>query len=234
MAENKPTNTTKADEIAQIQERIFEREVDEELRQERLTKFWKKYRFLIIGGAIGIILGTIVHEWYGSWQQKVRSAESDRLEKALIMATQGDDKPALAQLKQLGIDGKTGYRYIAQLEEAGLLFQQDKEDTALAVLEKLSQDDKAPAPLRDLAVVSYVGHQLDKGDTSKLKQMIAPLAQNEKGSFYGQAVELLAWIHIISGEKEEAQNVIQEATASDNLAPQVKERLILLSEQKAQ
>jgi len=234
MAENKKTTSDKADELAQIQERIFEREVDEELRQERLANFWKKYRFLIIGGAIGIILATIAGEWYGSWQDKIRASESDRLEKALISAAKGDDKPALSQLKQLAKDGKTGYRYIAKLEEAGLLFQKKKDDKALTILFELSQDTKAPQPLRDLALVSYVGHVLDTSNTEELKQMISPLAQNEKSAFYGQAVELMAWLHLISGEKAEAQKLVEQATASGNLAPQLKERLTLLLEQKAQ
>ena len=234
MAENKSNITSKADEMAKIQERIFEREVDEELRQERLTNFWKKYRFLIIGGAIGIILASIAGEWYRSWQEKVRGAESNRLEQALILAVKGDEKSALEQLKQLGVDGKTGYRYIAQLEEAGLLFQKNEVQKAEAVLKALADNTSAPRPLRDLAVVSYVGHRVDTGNTQELKQMIKPLAHNEKGAFYGQAVELMAWLYLISGEKAEAQSLIKKATASENLAPQVKERLTLLLEQKAQ
>lgn len=222
------------DEACRIQERIFEREVDEELRQERLANFWKKYRFLIIGGAIGIVLVTIVHEWYGSWQQKVQSAESDRLEQALILATKGDETEALAQLKQLGVDGKTGYRYIAQMEEAGLLFKQGKYNEALKLLDALSKNTKAPEPLRDLAVISSVGYRLDTGDTQALKQLIKPLVQKENGAFYGQAVELMAWLYIISGEKQEAKTLIQQATFSNALAPQLKERLTLLLEQKVQ
>ena len=233
MAENKNNITTKADEMAKIQERIFEREVDEELRQERLTNFWKKYRFLIIGGAIGIILASIAGEWYRSWQGKVRASESDRLEQALILAVKGDDLPALSQLKQLGADGKTGYRYIARLEEAGLLFQQNKFEKAMDVLKALANDSNAPAPLRDLAVVSYVGHRLDTGNTQELKQMIKPLTQTE-GAFYGQAVELMAWLYVVSGEEKEAKELVTKAVKSDSVAPQVKERLNLLLEQKAQ
>jgi len=234
MTENKSNKMTKADEMAKIQEHIFEREVDEELRQERLNNFWKKYRFLIIGGAIGVVLVTIAHEWYGAWQQKVRGAESDRLEKALVMAVKGNEKTAMEQLKKLGDDGKTGYRYIAQMEEVGLLFKQNKYMEALSVLETLSKDTKAPKQIRDLAVVSYVGNLLDTGDTQKLKQLVKPLVQDKTGAFYGQAVELMAWLYLISGEKQEAKSFIEQAVASDNLAPGLKERLTLLSEQKAQ
>ena len=234
MVKNQHKETNKADEMAQIQERIFEREVDEELRQERLANFWKKYRFLIIGGAIGIILATIAHEWYGSWQQKVRSAESDRLEQALILATKGDEKTALMQLRNLSADGKTGYRYIARLEEAALLLKQQKQLEAMALLETVYKDTKAPKTLRDLALVSYVGNRLDAGDTQGLKQLINPLTQDEKGPFYGQAVELMAWLHLISGEKQEAKTLIQKAIALETLTPQLKERLTLLLEQKAE
>jgi len=232
MTENKKVTPSKADEMAQIQQRIFEREVDEELRQEKLAKMWKKYRFLIIGGAIGVVLVTIASEWYGSWQQKIKSAESDRLEQALILATKGNEQEALVQFKQLGADGKTGYRYIAQMEEAALLLKTNKQRQGLEALQALAADTKAPQPIRDLAVVSYVGNRLDTGDTQKLKQMIQPLTQNENGAFYGQAVELASWLHLISGEQKEAQNLIKQALAGQNLSPQVRDRLKLLAEKK--
>ena len=234
MAENKNNISTKADEMAKIQERIFEREVDEELRQERLTNFWKKYRFLIIGGAIGIVLASIAGEWYRSWQGKVREAESNRLEQALILSVQGDEKSALSQLKQLGLDGKTGYRYIAQLEEIGILSRQKNRKETLSALKALADDTKAPRQIRDLALVSYVGNQLDTGDTQELKDLIAPVAQNEASAFYGQGVELMAWLYLLSGEKAEADALIKKAVASENIAPQLKERLTLLLEQTAQ
>ncbi|MDY6407701.1 MAG: tetratricopeptide repeat protein [Pseudomonadota bacterium] len=221
---------TKADEMAELQQRIFEREVDEELRQERLANFWKKYKFVIIGGVICIILSTIAHEWYGSWQQKIRQAESDQLEEALIASVKGNEAEALTQLKHLGKVGKTGYRYIAQLEEIGLLFKQGNREQALSMLEAFSHDEKAPRSLRDVAVISYVGHQLDNGDVAQLKKMITPLTQGSSTAFYGQAIELLVRLHLRSGDKTTAKALINEAIASDKTSPTVKERLTLLAE----
>ena len=226
----KDEKKTRAEEAAQIQQHIFEREVDEELRQEKLAAFWKKYRFLIFGCVIGVIVATISVEWYQAWKQKVSVAESNRLENALISAVKGEEEQALKELTALGAEGKTGYRYIAQMEKAGLLLQQKKNKEAYGVLKALSADTKAPKAIRDVALVSYVGQQVNTGNTVELIQMILPLVGDKTGPFYGQAVELAAWLYQISGDKKEARALVDEALASENLAPGIKERLTLLSE----
>ena len=221
----------KAEEQAQIQQRIFEREVDEELRQEHLLRFWKKYRFLILGGVIGVILGTICVEWHQSYKHKISLAESDRFENATILAVQDKTDEALQQLQSLGVDAKTGYRYIAQLEQAGLLLNQNKVAQALEILLALSKDANAPKQIRDVALLSYVGHRLDTGNTAELMQMITPLTQDVQNPFYGTAIELKIWLHLISGEKETAKNLINTALSSATLPPQTQEKLNILLEQ---
>ena len=226
----KEEKKSRAEEAAQIQQHIFEREVDEELRQEKLAAMWKKYRFLIFGCVIGVIVATISVEWYQAWKQKVSMAESDQLESALISAVKGEEEQALSALTALGENGKTGYRFIAQMEKAGLLLKQKKNKEAYAVLKALSEDSKAPKAIREVALVSYVGQQMSRGNTAELSQMIKPLANDKQNAFYGQAVELAAWLDWISGEKKEAKALIDEALSVPTLEPAVKERLTLLSE----
>ena len=226
----KEEKKSRAEEAAQIQQHIFEREVDEELRQEKLAAMWKKYRFLIFGCVIGVIAATISVEWYQAWKQKISTAESDQLESALISAVKGEEEQALSVLTTLGENGKTGYRYIAQMEKAGLLLKQKKNKEANMILKALSQDTKAPKAIRDVALVSYVGQKMNSGNTVELTQMIMPLAKDKESPFYGQAVELAAWLYGISGDKKEAKALIEEALSVPTLEPAVKERLTLLSE----
>jgi len=230
MAHKNEVKKSRAEEAAEIQQHIFEREVDEELRQEKLAAMWKKYRFLIIGCVIGVIVATMSVEWYQAWKQKVSIAESDQLESALISAVKGEEEEALKALTALGENGRTGYRFIAQMEKAGLLLRKKKNKEAYAILKALSANSKAPEAIRNVATVAYVGQQVNVGNTAELLQMILPLAKDKQGAFYGQAVELAAWLYQISGDEKEAKGLLDEALAGQNLEPAVRERLTRLSE----
>ena len=214
-----------ADGTCDIQQRIFEREVDEELRQERLRKWWMKYRFVVLGGVIGIILGTIGSEWYAAWQQKVSLAESDRYENAVILGVQGETEKALAELDLLSQDGKTGYRHIAKIAAAGILLDGDKKAEGYEILLDLAYDEQAPKALRDMALVSYVGHRSDNGNTVELQQLLAPVLTDTETPFYGIAVEQAVLMHLLSAEQEQAATLLDKALSVQTLQPQVRERL---------
>ena len=214
-----------ADEACKIQQRIFEREVDEELRQERLRKWWLKYRYVVLGGVIGVILGTIFSEWYAAWQQKVSIAESDRYENAVILGVQGETEQALAELDSLAQDGKTGYRHIAKIAAAGILLDGEKKAEGYEMLLDLAYDEQAPKALRDMAVVSYVGHRSDNGNTVELQQLLVPVLADTESPFYGMAVEQAVLMHLLSAEEDQAAALLDEALRVQSLQPQVRERL---------
>ena len=55
------------DEACKIQQRIFEREVDEELQQEYLMNLWRKYRGFAFGESVGIFLIVLGFKAYRIW-----------------------------------------------------------------------------------------------------------------------------------------------------------------------
>ena len=218
------------DEAEKIQQRIFEREVDEELRQEKLANLWKKYRMLVYTGVIAVILGTIGCEWYQAWQTKIRLAESDRYDNATIMVVQGQTDEAVNALEQLAKDGKTGYRYLAQMHVAGLLLKEDETEKGLSYLKSLSDDTRAPKALREAALLSYVGHQIDTGDSTQLQSLLKPILTNPENGFYGAAVELSVLLYLKSNQVKEAKSLLDTALQSPTLDPMAKERLSLLKD----
>ena len=228
-----PCNGNCADEALKIQQRILEREVDEDLRQEQLVQWWKKYRFAVFGFVACVILGTIAHEWYGSWWTKVRTAESDRFESALVLAAQDKTDEALEILKDLTQAGRTGYRSVAELQYAILLMKRDR-SAGLEALRAAGENADMPEPLRDAAMISYVGNLLNTGNTVELQQLIAPLAGRPDGAFYGQAMVLKALLSAISGEKDQARQTVQTALATGRLSATVRERLITLQDELEQ
>ena len=228
-----PCNGNCADEALKIQQRILEREVDEDLRQEQLAKWWKKYRFAVYGLVACVILGTIAHEWYGAWRTKVQITESDQFESALVLAAQDKTDEALEILANLTQTGRTGYRSLAGLQYAILLMNRDRA-AGLEALRAAGEDTDMPEPLRDAAMISYVGNLLNTGNTVELQQLIAPIAGRPDGAFYGQAMTLKALLAVISGEKDQARQTVQTALASHHLSATIRDRLTTLRDELEQ
>ncbi len=220
--EQNKTNTA-LNEVEKIQQRIFEREVDEELQQEKLIQFWQKYRFVIIGGITAVLLATIGYEVHRSWWQKVRLGESDQYENALFSAYTGKPEEAITQLKLLSEEGKTGYQYLAQMEAAGILLASNRQDEALSILSALASNEKAPIQLRYTATLAVVGHQLESGDASKLQSMLQPMMRSDN-DFSVSAAELSALLYIRENQTEKAIQVLEEALKKQISSP-TKQRL---------
>ena len=82
-------------ECKKYQDKAFELEVDEELQQERLAEWWKKYSWLVYGGIAAILLVTAGAEWYRAHQMRLRLSESDAFETATLLAYQGKNEEAI-------------------------------------------------------------------------------------------------------------------------------------------
>ncbi len=209
------------------QEQAFELEVDEDLQQERLNKFWKKYSWLVYAVVILILGATAGIQLYQSWRTKIRIAESDTFEKAVIKIFEqkpDEAKPALADLSN---NGRTGYKYLAHLELAGLAARQNDTETALKEFKTLMNSD-APESLRAVATLSYVGHQIDTGNPKELLPQLTPFLDNP--AFVGIAAELATVLYVRDNRIQEAQNMLQKALALPNLSDVVKTRLKALSQ----
>lgn len=204
------------DEMAKMQQEMLAREVDEDVQKQRLQNLWHKYRFVVLGAVLALLLVTIGIEVYHSMRMRNSLEESDLFESAVVAAYRGDKDNALKTLADLSQDGNTGYADLAQLKMAGILFEQDKTTEALQTLKKIMDNRWAPAELRAVATLSYVGHQVDGGNAAELQSLLAPLMK--KGSaFYGSAAQLSAVLYIKEGNREAAVKLLKDAV-NNNLA----------------
>ena len=143
-------------ECKKYQDKAFELEVDEELQNERLAQFWKKYRWLVYGGVATILLITAGTEWYRARQIKIRLSESDTFETASLLAYEGKNEEASAIFKNLANSGKTGYRVLALMNLADLQMGENKKAEAMATLKKILETTSQKDPLLFLKAASSI------------------------------------------------------------------------------
>ena len=61
------------------QENLF-KEIDEELRQEKMTVLWKKYGIFVMGAAVLVVGSVAAFQAWQTWDTNRRSAESAQFE----------------------------------------------------------------------------------------------------------------------------------------------------------
>ena len=210
-------------ECKKYQDRAFELEVDEELQNERLAQFWKKYSWLVYGGVAAILLITAGAEWYRSHQMKIRLSESDAFEAASLLANEGKNNEAMAAFENLAKSGKTGYRLLALMNLANLQISEDKKAEGLATLKKVLDTTSEKDPLHLTCSLTYVGYQLEDGNPEELLKVLDPALNSE--TFQGLATELAAPLLNRQNKKEEASRLIQKAIQNPMTSVESKTRL---------
>ncbi|ACB95931.1 tetratricopeptide repeat protein [Beijerinckia indica] len=168
----------------------FFREVDEDVRRERILQFLGRFRFLI-GGVILLILAGAVG-WRITVSHRLAEAEAmgARYQAAIDLAQQGEGAQALAALKTLSEEAPQGYATLARLRAIDETVASDPVAAAGAYA-ALAEDSRYPAIFRDLAHLRALYLQVDQLDPKVFEDKAAALAKSDF-AFRNSARELLA------------------------------------------
>ena len=221
---NKNSKAQKDD--IQLAQDILVDEVTKDLHDEQIMNMWKKYKYLIFLSVIVVIAALAGMEGYTSWKRKTRLAESDTYEQASVLSAQGQSAAAMEKYDSLQ-NGKTNYRYLAKIRQAGILFEEKKDKEALEILNQLRQDEKVPETLRSIAALGYVSHQIETGDVAELQSILNPYL-TVGNAWYGTAVEMNVLLLVRENQFDKAKKMIDEALSMSNLPDAVKEHLSVM------
>ena len=150
------------------------REVDEELRRDRVRKLWRQTGPYVIGGAVLVVLVVAGYEGWNWWQKTQSAKSSDQFYAASVVADGKDAGAAKKALDDLIAQGSGAYPMLAQFREAALLAQNGKTDDAVAAYDALSTSI-ANTHLRELALVLAADLLIDKGDVAAVEQRVGGL-----------------------------------------------------------
>ncbi len=82
------------------------REIDEEVRRERLRKVWDQYSNVIIAMALLIIIGIGGWRLYQWWETKQAAEAGRQFETAVLLSEQGKHDEAAAAFAKLAAEGR--------------------------------------------------------------------------------------------------------------------------------
>lgn len=195
-------------------ENIF-REIDEELRSDRMRAMWRRFAPFVIGGAIAIVVLVAANEGW-SWYTKSQSSQaSQELYAALDTAERGDLTAAQAQLEQLAANGSGGYPVLAEFRQAALLAEQGDVAGAVAAYDALSAS-QSNTRLRELALLLAGNLLVDSGSLADVESRLGTLATDDS-ALRRVARELLGLAQYKAGDFAAAEASFQ-AVLDDPLA----------------
>ncbi len=158
-------------------ENIF-REIDEELRSDRMRALWRRFAPFVIGGAIAIVALVAINEGWSWYTKSQSSAASQELYSALDAAERGDLTGAQAQLDQLAANGSGGYPVLAEFRKAALLVEEGDVPGAVAAYDSLA-NSQSNQRLRELALLLAGNLLVDNGTLADVEARVGTLATDD-------------------------------------------------------
>jgi hypothetical protein len=196
------------------QDNIF-REVDEELRGDRMRALWRRLAPFVIGAAVAVVALVAVNEGWTWYHSNNAAQSSDELYAAFELADGGDLAGAQAQLDQLIADGSGSYPVLAAFRKAGVLARQGDTAGAVAAYDALA-NEQSNAHLRELALVLAGTLLVDTGSVADVETRVGSIAA-EGSPLRNAAREALGLAQYKAGDYAAAQQNF-EAVVNDPLS----------------
>ncbi|MFC0193477.1 tetratricopeptide repeat protein [Aureimonas pseudogalii] len=172
----------------------FLREVNEEMRQERVRALWLRYGRMAVAAAVLLVVAVGAYVLYDRYRAGREAADGDRLIAAGSLAADGKTDEARSALETLVANGTGVYPVLARLRLAEMM---QGEDPAGAVtrFDEVANDTRAPQDLRDMAAIRAAYILVDTGSLADVRARAERLSGGGEALRYParEAVALAAW-----------------------------------------
>ena len=193
------------------------KEVDEELREERLTKIWKRIGPYVIGILSGAIIITSAVIGYREYDETQRQNWGVQFAEAMNLSEEGNWQESLDLFEALTEKTNLGYKTLSLFQAASLYAKNGNKEKALEIYQSL-ESKALDENFRDLATLMLIYLQFDNADPEILEKRIEKLAS--KGNpWYYNAMELKGFLFAKQKNKEK-QIEIFNILSKDNKAPE--------------
>ena len=199
-----------------VDDQIF-REVDEELRQERLQAIWNKYGTLIVGGVVALVCVVAGFIFWQNWQTSKRQDAGDRFVEALQLMGKGETEAANKIFSTLQADGPGGYELLASLHLAANKAKKGETAQAEVIYKKILQNPSADKIMTDYAKLNLALLKLDGASFEETKTALSTFL-DEKAAWRGTALEVIALSALKEKNLDEARKYFSQIV-TDRASP---------------
>jgi hypothetical protein len=206
----------------------FLKEVDENLRRDRIRDFFKANSSSLIAALILFLAACAAIIWYQ--QHRVQRSEAEVEQIATISKDIGTGNAAKVpqQLDELSQSGSKGVRATALFTRAAFALQQNDTKTAIATYQKINADSSLPQAYRDAALIRQTALEFDQLQPQQVIARLEPLTKPGE-PWFGSAGEMTALALIKQGKTKEAGQLFASIAKDPNAPPSVRNRAVQIS-----
>jgi hypothetical protein len=206
-----------ADELSSIIE-----EINEELKNDQLLTFFKKYKNAIFAVISIAVLGILI---YSSWYSR-KIKQREEITSALLQELRSPSRKDSRLIDSLLENAPMELKPVLSIIKSGKRLSnfEDMLESANALL-ALTQKHGVDVEWRDLAIIIYISYQLKPAN--ELIKMLEPLTK-EGRPFKFTACEFVAMIHENSGNHEKALEYLNKIIESQDVPKALKKRMAML------
>jgi hypothetical protein len=210
----KSPSRRKSPEFESREEELFFQEVNEELKQERAERIWKKYGNHIIGGVLIVVVGVFAWQYWSDQRKAERDNLSEAFHVASAQAQQGEIVDATQRFIEISRNAEGGYATLARIRAAGLLARSNDRDGALDLYKQVADDNDAPSGLRSYATLMWALTGLESLEPDEVRPRLQSMAGDDNPWRF-TAREMLALYANKAGETAEARRMFGELAAAE-------------------
>jgi hypothetical protein len=191
------------------------REVEEEVRRERLERIWKEYGDYIIAAAALLILAAAAYRLWTFYEARERANASNEYLAAQQLMESGQASAAAKVFARLAQTAPGGYAELAKLQTANTLAASGNTPAAITIYRSLTQSsDEMLSAIARLRAAWLMAEDSPKSD---VEAMLGPLTA-QSSAWSAPAREILAYADYRRGATREALAEFQKL-GSDTKAP---------------
>ena len=179
----------------------FIREVDEDIKEEKRIKLWKKLFPYVASISLGIVLFTTGFVFWDGYSNNQRQKLGDDFTAAVVLAGEEDLDASLLALDRIVDKGSDGYVTMAKMKKASILIEQGKLVEGLKIYKDLEKN-AVDQSFRDIATILFVLNSLNNESKDDLLKKITPLENSE--IWKSSALELKGYIYLRNNEIDKA------------------------------
>jgi hypothetical protein len=202
------------------------REVEEDVRRERLEQLWKQYGDYVTALAALIILGVAGFQLWRVYETRERNKAAVEFSTALQLLENNQPKAAAGLFATLAKSAPGGYAAVARLAQADALYGEGNRDNAVSLYKQIAAD--SDPYLGAIARVHAGWALVETAPKAELQTLLAPLT-DPNSRWRGAAREILGYADIRTGNDASALKTYESIAADSSLPGSLRERASIVA-----
>lgn len=206
----------------------FLREVDDELRKERVNQAFTRYGWWIIAGVVLLLAAIGGAFWWRAQQAAAAEAQGESLLTALDSLESGARAAATPKIDQLAESEIAGYRVAALFARANAQVAANQLPAAAATLGTIAANEDFAEPYRHAALVRQTALQFDSLPPAQVVQRLESLARPGQ-PFFGAAGEMVGVALLRMNQPQRAGPLFGRIGRDETVPPSIRTRAIQMA-----